>query len=278
MLKILRWLRHGPLAVLGPFWPALGRWYRAVARRIPGLSIQQRIGPYGPFRLVPEFSFSDFKNWGGAHNRGFRYCVEACRGKTCVLDVGAHIGLVTLPAASVLAPGGMLYAFEPAKPNARILRRHLALNKRDNVEVVEALVGERDLDRVPFYESAGPHGQNSVVLKGEQTLESEWGAYAETERRQISLDSYCGRHGLRPEVIKVDVEGAEVGVLRGARATIMDCRPLIILSVHPREISLAGESLEALQALLNELQYDVRDVDGQPVAEFRLDEYVVAPR
>ena len=278
MLKILRWLRHGPLAGLGPFWTKLGQGYRAAARRIPILSIQQRIGPYGPFRLVPEFSFSDFKNWGGAQNKGFRYCVEACRGKTCVFDVGAHIGLVSLPAASVLAAEGRLYAFEPAQANARILRQHVTLNKRNNVEVVEALVGEHDRDSVAFFESAGPHGQNSIVLKDKRTLASEWGEYTETTRRQISLDSYCGQKGLRPEVIKIDVEGAEVGVLRGARATIMSFRPLIILSVHPREIALAGESLGTLRSILEELEYDVRDVSGQPVAEFRLDEYVVAPR
>jgi len=278
MLSVLRWLRHGPLAGIGPLWPKLGRCYRAVSRFIPGWSVRQNIGPYGPFRLIPEFSFSDFVSWGGAHNRGFRYCIEACRGKTCVFDVGAHIGLVALPAASVLAQGGKVYAFEPAKTNADILRKHLALNKQCNIEVIEALVGDSDRQRVPFFESAGPHGQNSIVLKDRRTLKSEWGAYSRTERPQISLDSYCGQHALKPAVIKIDVEGAEVGVLRGARAVIRNCRPLIILSVHPRQIALAGETLEALREILEEFYYEVRDVDGRPVSEFKLDEYVVAPR
>jgi len=67
-------------------------------------------------------------------------------------------------------------------------------------------------------------------------------------------------------------------VLRGARAVISNCRPLIILSVHPRQIALAGETLEALREILEEFYYEVRDVDGRPVSEFKLDEYVVAPR
>ena len=278
MLTFVRRLRHGPLAFLGPVWLAFGHCFRAVVRHVPGLTIWQKIGPFGPFRLVPEFTFSNFEAWGGAHNKGFRYCVEVCRGKSCVFDVGAHIGLTTLPLASVLAAGADLHAFEPAEANARILRRHLAINNFHGVHVVEALVGESDRDGVGFYESAGPHGQNSIVLKGEHTLKSEWGGYSRTERPQISLDSYCQRYALTPQVIKIDVEGGEIGVLRGARATLARCCPLIILSVHPREISLTGESLATLRKLLDDMRYEIRDIHGNPVTELKMDEYVVAPR
>ena len=129
-----------------------------------------------------------------------------------------------------------------------------------------------------FFESAGPHGQNSIVLKDGDKLASEWGGYAETARPQVSLDSHCERLKLAPEVIKIDVEGGELGVLRGARAVLARCQPLLFLSVHPREIQLTGESLDALRALLDEIGYEARDLEGHPVAEFRLDEYVVSPR
>ena len=277
-LSVVRWLRHGPLSFLGPLWLQLGRLYRATARHIPGLSVPQKIGPYGPFRLVPEFTFSNFESWGDVHNKGFRACVEACRGKTCVLDVGAHIGLVTLPVSSVLGRGGAIHSFEPAEANARILRRHIELNKAENVEIIQSLVGEIDGAQVAFFESPGPHGQNSIVLKGGDKLSSEWGGYSRTERPQVSLDSYCERLTLAPEVIKIDVEGGELGVLRGARKALARCRPLLFLSVHPREIQLTGESLDALHALLGELGYEARDLEGRTVAEFKLDEYVVTPR
>jgi FkbM family methyltransferase len=263
---------------MAPFWTRLGRGYRAIFRRVPMVSVRQKIGIYGPFRLVSEFAFSDFANWGNAQNRAFQYCVEACRGKRCVLDVGAHVGLVTLPIATVLADGGRLYSFEPAQANAGILRRHLKLNHIGNVEVVEALVGGADLNHVPFYESAGPHGQNSIALRCDDVLVSEWGGYSKTERPQVSLDSFCARNGLKPEVIKIDVEGAEIGVLRGARATLSNYQPLMILSVHPREIALVGEKLDALAPLLSEMGYDIRDLEGRIVADLKLEEYIVEPR
>jgi FkbM family methyltransferase len=278
VLKILRSLRHGPLAALGPLWVRLGMIYRSVVHHVPGLSVSQYVGPYGPFRLSAEFAFSNFSNWGGAHNRGFRTCVEACRGKTCVLDVGAHIGLVTLPVSSVLGQRGTVHAFEAARANAELLRRHLKLNRIANADVIEALVGTEDREAVEFYESAGPHGQNSIVQKRKPAPDGEWSNFSWVRKPQLSIDSYCQRRGIAPQVIKIDVEGAEIGVLRGACETLRRSRPLIILSVHPREIALAGGSLENLRDLLDELDYDIRDTAGVPVREFKLDEYVVSPR
>ena len=278
MLTILRRLRHGPLAALGPIWLWFGRIYRKLARHLPGLAVSQKIGAYGPFRLSPEFAFSDFENWGSAHNRGFRACIEASRGKHCVLDVGAHIGLVSVPIASVLAPGGTLYSFEPAEANARILERHLQLNRLGNVEVTRAIVGSDDREAVGFYEGVGPHGQNSIVLKSETALNSEVGGYLRTSRKQLSLDSFCRGRGVAPEVIKIDVEGAEINVLKGARQILTAHRPLVYLSVHPREIGLAGGSMDELAAMIAELGYEIRDFDGNKVAMSGLNEYLMAPR
>ena len=279
MIVIIRRLRHGPLSFMGPGWVYLGRFYRRAVRRISWLSITQKIGPYGPFKMLAEFTFTDLGRWGGAHNRGFDKCIEACRNKSCVLDVGAHVGFITLPAASVLAPGGRLYAFEPAKANLAMLRSHVKMNGlEDRVEIVDRLVGAIENDGVPFYESVGPHGQNSIILKSETTLQSEQGGYERTLHRQISLDRFCAQNGLEPQLIKIDVEGAEIGVLKGAQKIIEQSKPLLILSVHPREIALAGGSLEDLRDLIEQMGYEFRDVDGRLVEQLRLDEYIVAPR
>ena len=268
----LRSLRHGPLKLFDPLWLALGRAYRALLRwhPRPGPTLQQ-IGPYGPFRMNPTFAFSDFAHWGDRHNRGFAACVEACRGKTCVLDVGAHIGLVSLPISGLLAPGGRLYAFEPATANHRLLAEHLALNGIDNVEVIDALVGAEDSSAVPFYEQREATGVNSVVGGGSRS------GFERTRRRQVSLDSFCHARRLSPEVIKIDVEGAEMAVLEGGREVIGRCRPVIFLSVHPAHLEALGHDQAALAALIDSLGYRCRDMDGQTPGRFRLDEYRLDP-
>lgn len=272
VVATLRQLRHGPLKRFGPLWTALGGLYRsglgAVGSSRP---TAHRIGGYGPFLLHGEFAFSDFEHWGTGHNRGFARCVEACRGKGCVLDVGAHIGLVTLPMSSAIGDGGRIFAFEPAAANLERLRAHLVLNQVSNVEVVDALVGADDRESVPFFEQRRAAGQNSVVVK--KNPES----YFETQRRQVSLDRFCGARGIAPDVIKIDVEGGEIGVLEGARETLGRHRPQIFLSVHPAELGLLGHTTADITRLVDELGYDCGDVDGNAVESFRLDEYVLTP-
>ena len=234
---------------------------------------RQSIGAYGPFLLDAHFAFSDFAGWGGGHNEGFSPCIEASRGCKCVVDVGAHVGLVTLPMASVIAPGGFVIAFEPAAANRALLARHVALNQLgDRVRIESSLVGEREQGDVTFYESSSATGKNTLVdgVLGPQSRSSRLS--------QITLDTYCAMHGLIPEVIKIDVEGAEVGVLEGARQLLRDHRPPVFLSVHPRLIAALGRSTDELLLILEEVGYECCHIDGSKVEKFALREYLLTPK
>jgi FkbM family methyltransferase len=272
MLRLLRYLRHGPLRRFSPFWLWLGGGYRRFVHGM-NLTIRQHIGPYGPFRLDARFAFSNFSEWGGAHNDGFRDCVEACRGKKCVIDVGAHVGLVSLPALSVMAPTGTLVAFEPATANRTLLLRHLMLNGYDlRARVESALVGAEERDDARFFEMAEHTGMNTIVPGAMDAR------YETVARKQTTLDAYCSRYGLAPEIIKIDVEGAELAVLEGARSTLQRHRPAIFLSVHPRQIRLLGQTPEMLMQLIDSLGYVCRHVDGSSVTTFALREYILTSR
>jgi len=216
-----------------------------------------------------EFAFSNFESWGSGHNNGFENCIEACTGARCVLDIGAHIGLVSMPVSQVLAPQGMVYAFEPAQANLVYLHKHLAMNDIDNVEVVEQLVGGLDQDRVRFFEQKVATGQNSMVVKKNHA------AYFETQRPQTTLNTFCVEQGLIPEVIKIDVEGAEWDVLKGGDRVLVKSRPKIFLSVHPAELKLMGRSIAQLLKLIDELGFELLEMDGSRPHDFRLAEYLM---
>lgn len=271
-LAMLRRWRHGRLKSLGPIWTSLGLAYRFACRILPAKPVAQLIGPYGPFLLQPEFAFSNFESWGGAHNSGFRACVEACRGAQCVIDVGGHIGLVTLPMSRVVAPDGSVFTFEPAVANVSILKKHLADNKIENVKVIESLVGRIDDDHVAFFEERGASGMNGLTVKGNRDR------YIRTQHKQISLDSFCASHGLSPQIIKIDVEGAEYQVLQGAVQTLQRCAPRVFLSIHPAHLRLLGTDTNELLALIDSIGYSCREIDGSPVKSYRLDEYLLLPK
>jgi FkbM family methyltransferase len=271
-ITALRRLRHGKLKALGPIWRSMGRLYRRVLRvTCTRATITTVIGPYGPFRLNGMFAFSDFEHWGGGHNDAFEACVEACRGRHCIIDVGAHIGLVALPMASVVAPDGRVYCFEPAECNRRLLLEHMKNNHLCNIEVLPLLLGASDEPSVNFFEMNEPTGMNTIVPSDRQ-------GYRKTSHPQVSLDSFCAGRSIAPDIIKIDVEGAEVGVLRGARQTILRHRPSIFLSVHPRHLAGVGESVANLAMLIGELGYDCFDAKGNRPKQFELREYILQPR
>jgi len=211
----LRYLRHGPLKRYQRFWISLGKCYQHAVKHLPFLpNAKQKIGPYGPFYFHPCFTFSPFNQWGNDHNAGFIACIESCRNKQCVIDIGAHIGLVAMPMSQVLAPNGKVYAFEPATANRRYLEYHLTKNHITNVEVLPVLVGNDIKDEVTFFELDGDTGMNSVVPMQHQ------GDFKPSQKKQTTLDSFCEQHHLIPEVIKIDVEGYELAVLVGAQQTL----------------------------------------------------------
>lgn len=236
---------------------AVARW--SLARVYPH-GVPVRIGTAGTFRIMPELAVGslDYGSWGNGKNAGFASWVDACRGARTVLDIGAHIGLYALPASRVLAPGGRCYAFEPAAANCAALERHVAMNHCENVTVIPFLVGAEDRDTVPFFEQTSVVGMNSVVAT-DQTAR-----YPRTVRPQTTLDTYCAAHGLVPDIMKIDVEGGELGVLDGARAILASARPRIWLSVHPRHLVRLGTSTDALAASISDLGYRVTALDGTP--------------
>lgn len=273
MFDTIRKLRHGRMKRLEPFWRTLGTGYRKVVRMSPVKpSIWQKIGHYGPFKMHANFAFSNFKAWGGHHNNCFAQCIEACRGKRCVVDVGAHIGLVAMPMSKVVAHEGCVIAFEPARFNRYYLRHHVRMNRIGNMVVSDQLLGNQVVNRQPFYEMRSDIGMNALIPK------KNIGKYQVTYRRQTTLDSFCLRTGYQPQVIKIDVEGFEINVLRGASAILTRFRPIIFLSVHPKEIELMGQDVNDLKALLDELDYRILDAAGQAVQQFRLEEYVLTPK
>ncbi len=230
------------------------------------------IGNAGRFRMDYAFLFSGFKKFGSRHNSGFQRWIESCRGKRVVMDIGAHIGLYSLPASRVLGSGGIVYAIEPSFANCSYLDKHKHFNAIDNVKVFSCLVGDGSGKDVEFYESKDADAMNSRILRKDPRL------YKKVRRRQVSIDSFCREHGLIPEVIKIDVEGAEIDVLKGARDTLETKKPIIFLSAHPRILEFMNRSASELMDLIDTLGYDTYNASGERVESNKHNEYILMPK
>lgn len=153
-------------------------------------------------------------------------------------DVGAHKGFVSLAAARMVGPDGHVVAVEPSEANLCFLRRHLEWNGAANVRVLPLALSEK-----PGRAAFGGRGSSVAFRLGEGP---------ESVRIETVL-ALVEEHGLpRPTVLKLDVEGEEAAVLRGAGPLIGGDLALLI-STHGREL------YEECRALLLERDFRVFD-------------------
>ena len=170
-------------------------------------------------------------------------------------DVGANIGFMSLVGAALAGRRGQVVALDPEPANAAALSANAALNPGlAPVLVLQAAATERE----------GP----VEMLAVDDTLWSRPAAVGDhdLERERfvaagVALDDVPGRWGARaPDVVKIDVEGAELEVLRGMGRMLAEVRPAVVVEMHGRNAEVC--------ALFEEAGYEVHNLEGtEPVAE-----------
>ncbi|MGY4706900.1 FkbM family methyltransferase [Candidatus Bipolaricaulota sp. J31] len=162
------------------------------------------------------------------------------------IDLGAHIGYFTLLAAKTVWPSGRVYAFEPVPSTCQVLQHNVAVNRFDSVVTVipKAVSDKSGIGHLILPPESTVSARILTGEKHRKSVEDERIIEVET----ISLDDYFQQIGW-PEVnlIKMDIEGAEIQALKGMKELSrrnqnlkliieINYPHLIRLGIHPREI------------------------------------------
>ncbi len=168
----------------------------------------------------------DSKEWEGSET--YLLSQEITEGQT-VVDVGAHIGYFTLLLSKLVGPKGSVYAFEPNPYSLAYLRRNVAVNNCRNVVVEDMAVYDRDVHIQVWAKKGGNTGDVRIfpTLNGE-----ELGVDA------VMLDTYFSPRNV--DFIKMDVQGAEYNVLKGAGSLIQRSPGLKMMVEYSRDLMLEG--------------------------------------
>ncbi|HEX2151811.1 MAG TPA: FkbM family methyltransferase [Stellaceae bacterium] len=212
-------------------------------------------------RVAPAFFAHLFKAVAKQHHRELIPLFRGLLGEDAVVfDVGAHAGQFTKLFAR-LAAKGFVFAVEPQSYARRILAAAIRCNRLDNVAILPMALGERPgvgLLSVPI-KASGSYGFGLATL-------GTIARHRECEREAVAiatLDQCVATLGLhRLDLVKADIEGGELAMLKGAQRTLETLRPALYLELDERHLSRSGGTLAEAWGFL--VRYGYRACDPAP--------------
>ena len=231
------------------------------ARPMPALPARRRIR-----NVVFEYDLADYRGAAPMYFGSYALLVveameRILRPGDVFIDVGANIGYLSAIAAGLVSPKGAVHSFEPIPAYSARLARLAALNPEYSITVNACALG--DAPGVAAIHVTHEPGQSTLVsgYKTPRQISSR------LEVPVMRLDSYIEeRVDGHPTLIKIDVEGFELPVLRGLEGYFKKSsrRPPIICEIAPRAYPLLGQSLSDLAQFMAAYGYSARDlIDGE---------------
>jgi len=172
-----------------------------------------------------------------------------------VLDIGGNIGQTALLMAKAVGPGGRVISFEPFPETYNRFLTNLKLNPAiQNITVENIALGDSHAKLKMRAENKGNSGQNRI-------LNEEGPETALIEVEVMPLSSYLDNKPLpKIDLVKIDVEGFEYRVLKGAAGALQKYKPLLYIELSDKNLNQQGSSANQVIELLHQLSYTVTDV------------------
>jgi FkbM family methyltransferase len=169
------------------------------------------------------------------------------------VDIGAHVGYMSLVAADIVGPRGRGIAFEPAPGNFELLQANLARNGATHVVAIPAAAWNAT-GPVPFSLSDVNTGDHRAYPRpGTETLEVQGYAVDDLIPPEVSVD-----------VVKVDAQGTDHLALQGMVRTLFRCRPVLLVEFWPAGITELGDDPLAVLAFYRDLGYQLAVLGSDP--------------
>ncbi|VVB72406.1 Methyltransferase FkbM domain protein [uncultured archaeon] len=153
--------------------------------------------------------------------------IKYAKKSNVIYDLGAHVGYYTLLASKYVSHQGEVCAFEPLPRNIFYLRKHMELNKISNVRIFDSAIS--DINGIVEFREVDD--DQAGTLCSDSIMSHKVGSI---KTNSISLDEFLFRNenNRPPQLVKMDVEGAEYGALKGGEKLLDEYHPTIFLSTH----------------------------------------------
>jgi FkbM family methyltransferase len=240
-------IRHAPgLRQWSGLWSRLRAPYRRV---LTGLSASRGVPMIVGGQTMRLSADVVNLNWETVEVESYRaFAAEVAPGDV-IYDVGAHFGTYTIIGVARGGPRTRVVAYEPCDLTREYLTRHLRWNGAEQqVTVRPVCCGAAAGSATFYYRPDRPEGINGLLPQD---------GLVPTTVEMTTIDREVEALGLAPAIIKIDVEGAELDVLKGAEHVLAAHRPRVLLSLHPRQLAQAGLDTDTVIAWLTDRRYQV---------------------
>lgn len=175
--------------------------------------------------------------WSGVYERPLiEFLQKRETAGWCSIDAGANVGAVTLALAKFSGAAGRVIAFEPGPPNLKRLKANLELNPELSARVRVVAQGLSDKPGTLYWEEESGNPGNALLRASETDKTS---AVPVTR-----IDDYLSANPVeRLDFIKIDVEGMELAVLRGAAQTVAHFKPIVYFETLTRYVGMRSEKV-----------------------------------
>jgi FkbM family methyltransferase len=175
-----------------------------------------------------------------------------------VLDIGTNFGTTILQFARIIGKDGLAYGFEPDPTNFSICQNNIKLNKFSNIRVENLGVGSKDDTLLLVVDSEYNRGMNKISLEnnGKESFFV----------KIICIDDWVESKNItQVDLIKIDVEGFEMEVLKGAEKTLKTFKPLLFIELDNNNLKLHNSSAKELVEYLMFLGYEILHTETESV-------------
>jgi len=179
-----------------------------------------------------------------------------------VFDVGGHHGLMAIVSARAVGSHGKVVTFEPNPQSCKILQDNCRLNCIDNIRIEPVALSDRE-GETRFFAQQGDVTWNSSIIR-EFATQAGRDEVVEFTVPLTALDAYVQCTHMVPNVLKIDAEGAEIMILRGAQKTIEQHRPALVMEFNPESAQAAGVRISDIVRWLQDLGYSLTVLRPNP--------------
>lgn len=178
-----------------------------------------------------------------------KYFFSKIAGNDVIFDIGANVGAYSVPMAKSF-PTAKVFAFEPIPLNYSLILASSRINRLGNLFIIEQCLSDES-------------GTNSFSIAEDSAYSSmidtrRKGVSETVSVRTASLQDFCNENDCYPTVIKMDVEGAEMKVLKGAEAIFSEKKispRMVMIELYDQNLRMFGTSIDEIVSLMNSYGY-----------------------